>query len=69
MAMTWLVRGIVAIAIVNLVTLLALQVAYGWHHWLKPMRDDLRARQREFERLLWQSRPEQIVDDRSATSR
>jgi hypothetical protein len=53
--LTWLVRGIVAIALVNLATLVALQIAYGWHHWLKPMRDDLRIRQREFERLLRQS--------------
>jgi hypothetical protein len=53
-AMTLLARGIAAIALVNLLSLVALQLAYAWHHWLKPMRDDLRARQREFERLLWQ---------------
>lgn len=53
--MTWLIRGIVAIALVNLATLVALQVAYGWHHWLKPMRENHRVRQREFERLLRQS--------------
>ena len=68
MTMPWLLRGIVAIALVNLVALVALQVESGWHHWLKPMHDDLRARQHEFERLLWQSRREQIVDERSATS-
>ena len=53
--LTWLVRSIVAIALLNLVTLVALQVAYGWHHWLKPMLDGPRARRREFERLLRQS--------------
>lgn len=65
--LTWLVRGIVAIALVNVVTLAALQLAYAWHHWLKPMRDDLRARQREFERHLRQSRLD-LIDERSAHS-
>ena len=63
MAMTWLVRGIVAIALVNLVTLVALQMAYAWHHCLKPMRDGRRVRQAGFERLLRKS----SVDGRSTS--
>jgi hypothetical protein len=45
-------RSIVALVLVNLVTLIALQFAYAWHHWLVPKRDRRRARQRSFERLL-----------------
>lgn len=53
--LTWLVRGVVAIALVNLATLVALHVAYAWHHWLRPQRAHRRARQRSFERLLAES--------------
>lgn len=58
--LTWLVRGVVAIALINLATLVALHVAYAWHHWLSPRRTHRRARQRSFERLLAES----IMDNR-----
>ena len=60
----WLVRGAVAIALVNLVTLVALHVAYAWHHGLKPKRARRRARQRSFERLL----AETIMDNRATAA-
>ena len=59
--LTWLVRGVVAIAVVNLSTLVALHLAYAWHHWLRPRRDRRRASQRSFERLL----VETVVDNRT----
>ncbi len=62
--LTWLVRGVVAIALVNLLTLVALHVAYAWHHGLKPRRDRRRARQRSFERLLAAT----ILDDPTTVS-
>ena len=61
--LTWLVRGVVTIALVNLATLVALHVAYAWHHWLSPRRAHRRARQRSFERLLAES----IVDNRGSS--
>ena len=62
--LTWIVRGAAAIAIVNLVALVALQVAYAWHHVLEPKRDRRRARQRSFERLL----AEALVDNRATVA-
>jgi hypothetical protein len=62
--LTWLVRGVVAIALVNLLTLVALHVAYAWHHGLKPRRARRRAGQRAFERLL----AETILDNRTTES-
>jgi hypothetical protein len=62
--LTWLVRGVVAIALVNLLTLVALHVAYAWHHGLKPRRARRRAVQRVFERLL----AETILDNRTTES-
>jgi hypothetical protein len=62
--LTWIVRGAAAIAIVNLVALVALQVAYAWHHVLEPKRDRRRARQRSFERLL----AETLVDNRATVA-
>lgn len=59
--LTWLVRGVVAIAVVNLLTLVALHLAYAWHHWLRPRRDRRRASQRSFERLL----VETVMDNRT----
>lgn len=61
---TWLVRGVVAIVLVNLLTLVALQVAYAWHHGLEPRRNRRRANQRAFERLL----AETIMDNRAKVS-
>jgi hypothetical protein len=62
--LTWLVRGAVVIALVNLVTLVALHVAYAWHHGLKPRRDRRRASQRSFERLL----AETMMDNRATVA-
>ena len=59
--LTWLVRGIIAIALINLVTLVALHLGYAWHHSLKPRRNHRRACQRSFERLLAES----IMDNRA----
>ena len=60
--LTWLVWGVVAITLVNLLTLVALHMAYTWHHWLKPRRDRRRASQQSFERLLAES----VMDNRAA---
>lgn len=59
--LTWLVRGIIAIALINLVTLVILRVAYAWRYSLEPRRNHRRARQRSFERIL----AETIVDNRA----
>jgi len=50
-----LIEGICSIALVNVVLLVALFMAYTWHDKLKPMREHRRARQRAFERLLRES--------------
>lgn len=56
--LTWLVRDIVSIVILSLVTLVALQMAYGWHHRLEPTRDHRRTRRRAFEGVLRRSSPD-----------
>jgi hypothetical protein len=49
----WLLWSIGGIAVVNAAALVALCVAYTWHHGLKLMREEWRqARQQSFERLL-----------------
>jgi hypothetical protein len=58
--LTWLIRSIGAIALVNVAALVALGVAYAWHHGLKPMREHRRTRQRAFDRLLGQSIPDSL---------
>ena len=53
--LTWLTWGLRSIALLNVVAMVALYIAYGWHHRLKPMREHRRARTRAFERLLHQA--------------
>jgi hypothetical protein len=47
--------GIAGIALLNLVVVVALGVAYAWHDGLRPRLERRRSRQRAFERLLAQS--------------
>ena len=47
--------GITGFALINLIVVLALGAAFGWHHWMKPKVERRRTRQRSFERLLAQS--------------
>ena len=44
--------GVAGIALLNVVTMASLAVAYGWHHGVKPRLGRRRARQRAFERLI-----------------
>lgn len=48
----WILRGIASIAVLNVVTMLSLVVAYGWHHGVKPKLGRRRERQHAFERLV-----------------
>jgi len=49
----WLLWSIGGIAVINVAALIALCVAYTWHHGLKLAREERRqARQQPFERLL-----------------
>lgn len=49
----WLLWSVGGIAVINIVALVALCVAYTWHHGLKLVREERRhARQQPFERLL-----------------
>ena len=49
----WLVWSVGGIVVINIVALVALCVAYTWHHGLKLVREERRhARQQPFERLL-----------------
>ena len=56
--MTWLRWGVTGIALLNLVALTSLAVAYGWHCSLKPKFARRQASHRAFERLLAHSTPE-----------
>lgn len=53
--LTWLRWGIAGIALINVVALVAIGAAFGWHYRLKPRLQQRRARQRSFERLLERS--------------
>ena len=59
----WLVWGAVGTVLVNLLTIVALQVAYAWHHGLKPRLLRRRATRRSFARLVAES----IVENRATT--
>lgn len=49
----WLLWSVGGIAVINVVALVALCVAYTWHHGLELVREERRhARQQPFERLL-----------------
>jgi hypothetical protein len=48
----WSVAGV---ALLNLVAIVALGVAYAWNDWLRPKLELRRARQRAFERLFTRS--------------
>ena len=52
--LTWLRWGVASVALLNVLTLVALVVAYAWHCGLKPKFQRRRARQHSFERLLAQ---------------
>jgi hypothetical protein len=51
----WLRWSVASIAMLNLVGMASLAVAYGWHHRLKPRLDRRRRSQRAFERLIARS--------------
>lgn len=53
--LTWLLWGTATIALLNLVAIVSLVFAYGWHHGLKPKLRRRRERRHAFERLLVQS--------------
>jgi hypothetical protein len=50
--LTWLLRGLTGLTLLNVSALAVLCAAYAWQHWLKPVRDQRERRQRGFERLL-----------------
>ena len=52
--LTWLGWGVASVALLNVLTLVALLVAYAWHCGLKPRLQRRRARQHSFEWLLAQ---------------
>jgi hypothetical protein len=62
----WLRWGAASIALLNLVAMVSLVVAYAWHHGLKPRIAQRRTRQHRFERLLTQSRVDNL--DRTESS-
>ena len=51
---------IAALGLLNLVTIVALVVAYAWNDWLRPRLAHQRARQRAFEQLLAHSRSDMM---------
>jgi hypothetical protein len=53
--LTILGRGVAGIALLNLVALVSLGVAYAWHDGIRLQLQHRRARQRAFARLLAQS--------------
>ena len=53
--LTLLRWSIAGFALINLIAVVTLGAAFGWHQWMKPKFDRRRARQRTFERLLTQS--------------
>lgn len=50
--LSWLLRGAAVIALLNLVAIVSLVLAYAWHHGLKPTLQHRRARRHAFDRLL-----------------
>ena len=50
--LTWLLRGLTGLTLLNVSALVVLCAAYAWQHWLKPARVQREDRQRGFERLL-----------------
>jgi hypothetical protein len=60
----WLGWGVASIALLNLVAMTSLAVAYGWNDRLKPKLDRRRGSQRAFERLMAHS----PIDNHSAFS-
>ena len=53
--LTLLRWGVASFALINLIAVLTIGLAFGWHQWMKPKVERRRARQRTFERLLTQS--------------
>ena len=47
--------GVAGTALLNLLAIVALVVAYAWNDWLRPRLAHRRARQSAFERLIAQS--------------
>ena len=58
--LTWLVRGLGGLTLLNVSALFVLCAAYAWQHWLKPARYQRRTRQRGFERLLAHLTPHSV---------
>jgi len=68
--LTLLGWGIAGIALINLVAIAALGVAYVWHGGVRPMLEHRRSRQRAFEKLLAQStRKTEAMMSRSISAR
>jgi hypothetical protein len=60
--LTMLGWGVAATALLNLLAIVALVVAYAWNDWLRPRLDLRRARQRAFERLLYHSHVDMLSE-------
>ena len=58
--LTWLLRGVTGLTLLNASALVVLCAAYAWQHWLKPVRDQRELRQRRFERLLARLTPHSV---------
>ena len=59
MMLGWCVAGTV---LLNLLAIVALVVAYAWNDWLRPSLEHRRARQRAFERLIYDSHVDTLPD-------
>ena len=59
--LNWLLWGAAAVGLLNLAAIVALVVAYAWHHGVKPWFTQRRARQYAFEMLLAQTSIDNIL--------
>ena len=63
--LSYILWGAVAVGLLNLAAIVALLLAYAWHHGVKPKVSYRRARQHAFELLLARTSIENILESRS----
>ena len=59
--LNWLLWSVAIVGLLNLAAIVALIVAYAWHHGVKPWFTHRRARQHAFELLLSQTSLDNIL--------
>ena len=64
--LNWLIWGSAIVGLLNLAAIVALIVAYGWHHVVKPWFSQRRTRQHAFELLLAHTSIDNILESRSS---